>query len=303
MKYILAVSGGVDSVTLLDLVAHGKIFPDAKFPNDFVLAHFEHGIRGNESKKDAEFVRDLAGKYNMGFVLGEGNLPPDCNEETARGKRYEFLQKVAACHSEPVEESSERSFDFAQYDALIVTAHHRDDLIETIVMNLIRGTGWRGLAPMNNLQILRPLLNLSKFEIVNYALENGLNWVEDATNFSPNYFRNRVRDFLIHVPENDKQKLLRLYEKQRELRSEIEQEINNFCCAGATEQSLSRYFLTMIDEDSAMEILYEATGGKLMRPQLRQVLLFAKTVMPNKQLQFKSVKIRATKCELTMELL
>ena len=284
MKYILAVSGGVDSVTLLDLAAHSKIFSDAKFPDDFAVAHFEHGIRDIDSKKDAEFVCDLAAKYRVQFVVNHGNLGPNCSEEIAREKRYDFLRKVAN-------------------NAKIVTAHHRDDLIETIVMNLIRGTGWRGLAPMNNLQILRPLLNLSKFEIVNYALENGLNWVEDATNFSPNYFRNRVRDFLVHVSEEDKQKLLGLYEKQRKLRREIEQEIGNFCDTNETEQSLSRYFLTMIDEKAAMEILHKASSGKLTRPQLRQVLLFAKTAVPNKQLQFKSVKIRATKCELTMELL
>ena len=274
VKYILAVSGGVDSVTLLDLAAHGKIFPDAKFPNDFVVTHFEHGIRGVDSKKDAEFVRNLAEKYHVQFVMDHGNLGPNCSEEIARKKRYEFLKRLAN-------------------GAKIVTAHHRDDLIETIVMNLIRGTSWRGLTPMNDKHILRPLLNLSKFEIVNYALENNLNWVEDATNFSPNYFRNRVRDFLIHVPENNKRKLLGLSEEQRTLRREIEQEISNFYDTNETEQSFSRYFLTMIDEKAAMEILHKATGGKLTRPQLRQVLFFAKTSAPNKNIEFKNIMIHA----------
>ncbi|MCL2037404.1 tRNA lysidine(34) synthetase TilS [Candidatus Saccharibacteria bacterium] len=305
MKYVLAISGGVDSCVLLNMIATSfqefcdNNFPDAIWPDDFIVAHFEHGVRGLESKKDVEFVRNLAEKYNVKFALGEGNLSPNCSEELAREKRYEFLRKVANCHSEIVEGSIQnlrRSFDYAQDDTLIVTAHHQDDLLETIVINLIRGTGWRGLAPMSDPQILRPLLKLTKFEIINYALENNLNWVEDATNFSPNYLRNRVRDFLANWPKAERQKLLDLYEKQRTLRTEIEKEIAEY-----DKKKLSRYFLTMIDESSALEILREATKGKLTYPQLRQTLIFAKTALPHKKNNFKDVKIHAELREIIIE--
>jgi tRNA(Ile)-lysidine synthase len=333
VKYILAISGGVDSCVLLDLVARSschsgldpessnsilqrfitskeKFFPNAKFPSDFIVAHFEHGIRGAESKKDAEFVQNLAEKYGVKFILGEGNLPANCNEETAREKRYEFLFN---CHTELVSGSTVSQENNgamkipgqARNDKIIVTAHHQDDLLETIIINIIRGTGWRGLAPMTG-DVMRPLLDLCKAEIVAYAIDRKLTWVEEEANYGPRYFRNRVRDFLVRTNKSDRQKLLKLYEKQKTLREETEKEICTTCHSGLDPESsnnatLSRYFLIMIDEKSALEILRAATKGELTYPQLRQILLFAKTALPHKKLDFKDIKVRANLREITME--
>ena len=270
MRYVLAVSGGVDSAVLLDLAARREILADADWPADFVVAHFDHGIRGAASRADAKFVRRLSARYKVEFVMGEGKLPTETSEETARAKRYEFLRSTAQTHC-----------------AKIVTAHHRDDLLETIVMNLIRGTSWRGLAPMRA-DVVRPLLDMTKFDIANYALEHGLTWVEDATNHSPRYFRNRVRGFLATWPEPKRRALLKLSQKQLNLSREVDQEISKA-------MNLSRYFLTMAPASVALEILRAATAGRLTRPQLKQVLLFARTSAPHKKLEFKNVKIAATK--------
>ena len=132
-KYVLAISGGIDSVAMLDMIAsnYGDIrrvkLGDAKWPDDFVVAHFDHGIRGEASHRDAMFVRDLAESYGVRCRIGRGNLPSDTSEDEARLARYVFLNEC-----------------LAEYDgeSRIVTAHHSDDLLETVVMNLIRGTGW-----------------------------------------------------------------------------------------------------------------------------------------------------------------
>lgn len=281
MKYVLAISGGVDSVVLLDLVARDLDFrmlhfPDAEFPRDFVVAHFEHGVRGVTSVRDAEFVRGLADKHNLEFALGSGKLGRNASEELARKKRHKFLQKIAS-----------------ENNALIVTAHHADDLFETIVMNLIRGTGWRGLAPMTNEQILRPLLDMTKAEIVRYAIDHDLMWAEDATNFSFDYFRNRVREFVVRIPNDKRCEFLELNEKQRILRDKIENEIPKY-----PNGVLPRQSLTTIPENVAVEILRVATDEKLTRPQLKRLLTFIKTAKPHKRTEYGSLKITVTKTQI-----
>ena len=171
MTYVVAVSGGVDSVVMLHkMTSHDN--PNVKI----VVAHFDHGMRVN-SPDDAEFVRQLARKNSLEFELGEGNLGIDASEEAARNARYRFLESVQE-----------------KYKAeKIVTAHHQDDLLETMVLNMIRGTSPRGLAPMQNTNIIRPLINLTKQDIMDYANDNQLAWREDPSNTDDSYLRNYIR--------------------------------------------------------------------------------------------------------------
>jgi tRNA(Ile)-lysidine synthase len=253
VKYILAISGGVDSVTLLDMVVKGKLFLQGRTlqKDNIIVAHFDHGIRA-ESGRDAELVKSLAERYQMKFVLGEGKLGKNASEQLARAKRYEFLRNL--CKNGAYK---------------IVTAHHQDDLLETVVMNLIRGTGWRGLAPFWSDDILRPLLGLTKAEIVNYAIENGLEWVEDETNYSAKYFRNRVRDFIVHLPAKQRKKLLELTEEQTKLRSEIEQILDNYCKNGAYKKVDE---ILRLPIEVTLEILRQITEGRLTTPQLKRLI-------------------------------
>lgn len=251
MTYILAVSGGVDSVALLDM------FTKKLNPDNIVVAHFDHGIRGQESKSDALFVEKLSQKYRVKCEIGHGNLTKDASEDEARQKRYEFLRATAANHK-----------------GSIMTAHHQDDLIETIAINLTRGTGWRGLAVFGDTTISRPLLNVRKSELYAYALTHNLEWVEDETNQTDAYLRNRLRRRVnMLLSQHDREKLLALYRQQIQLKDEVRREIAMI----PDEKSESRYFLTMMPEVAAVELLRHLTGGKLTRPQLERVLLAIKT--------------------------
>lgn len=188
-KFILAISGGVDSVVLLHKLATKKN-PDITY----VVAHFDHGIR-SDSAEDATFVAKLAASYGYEFELGAGNLGANASEALAREKRYVFLREVKDKHN------AEK----------IVTAHHEDDVLETMVLNLIRGTGPRGLMPMiKPSDILRPFLNTSKADLIEYAKQHGLSWREDSTNLDESYQRNYVRKQVMPKLEPHKKTLIEM---------------------------------------------------------------------------------------------
>ena len=278
-------------MVLLDMVAtnyHGlreKYLSGAQFPADFIVAHYDHGIRRKVSAEDAEFVRQRCRNYGVAVRCGHGKLTAATGEAVARQYRYDFFRRVAkaiARDDEPV---------------YLVTAHHRDDLLETIALNIVRGTGWRGLAPMNQPQVLRPLLDIAKAELVSYAIEHGLTWREDQTNDSPRYLRNRLRVLLASRSPADKAKLTRLYERQKHLRRQIERELEHHCARHITRDKqgqlvLRRYDLIMLPADVAIEILRRLTKGWLTRPQLGQLLLFVKVGKPSKQLSWKRLNVR-----------
>src|SRR5690606_32014455 len=117
-KHVLAMSGGVDSVVLLHQ------YWQEQGSEGLVVAHFDHGIR-TDSSADARFVEALAASYGIKFESRREELGSSASEAWARERRYHFLREVADSHQ-----------------AVLVTAHHGDDLIETIAINLSRGTGW-----------------------------------------------------------------------------------------------------------------------------------------------------------------
>ena len=259
-KLVLAVSGGVDSVVLLDMLS--------KRPGlELVVAHFDHGIR-DDSADDVEFVAGLAKKYGLLFETKREELGKKASEEMARTRRYEFLREVAR-----------------KYDAKLVTAHHGDDVIETIAINLSRGTGWRGLSAMDS-DIIRPLTDMTKSEIMDYAKKNKLTWREDSTNNSDDYLRNRIRRRLEKLDNDSKRQLLGLWAEQKHLKSEINKEVQHLVIQGSTKDngfiSYNRYFFTHIDEASAVECLRQIVDARLTRPQMIKVLHAIKTIKSRK---------------------
>ncbi|HEX5394890.1 MAG TPA: tRNA lysidine(34) synthetase TilS [Candidatus Saccharimonadales bacterium] len=173
-KYVAAISGGVDSIVLLDLLSKldGVVL---------VVAHFNHGIRP-DSEEDEELVRQTAEKYGLFFEAGYGYLGAGTSEEKARTARYKFLMAVKK-----------------KYQAdKIITAHHQDDLLETAFINIIRGTGRRGLTAISdNPGIIRPLLDWAKKDIIAYAKKHSLKWRTDPTNDDVTLLRNYVRRRII----------------------------------------------------------------------------------------------------------
>lgn len=251
-RFIVAVSGGVDSVALLDMLARLS-------DHELIVAHFDHGIR-TDSAEDAKFVSELAKKYSLPFETTREELGETASEELARDRRYAFLRSLAD-----------------QYNARIVTAHHADDAVETVAINLKRGTGWRGLAALDS-DIVRPLLHLHKHEITSYAERHDLSWREDSTNQSDAYLRNRIRKLIKDLPQDEKRQLLGLRHHQIENRKLIDKEVARLVGPGP---HYSRYFFTHIPKVVALECLRFVTKAKLTRPQLERALLAIKTASPN----------------------
>lgn len=184
---LCAVSGGADSMCLLhQLVSLGSV-PDIRV----AAAHFEHGIRGEESLRDSRFVKDYCEANSIPFFAGSADVPAYAREngisveDAARKLRYEFLEKTAA----------ENGFD------RIATAHNADDNAETVLFNLTRGSGLKGLCgiPPVRGKIVRPILDMTRAEIEKYLSENSVPHVEDSSNACDDYSRNRIRHHAVPV--------------------------------------------------------------------------------------------------------
>ncbi|WP_022823944.1 tRNA lysidine(34) synthetase TilS [Hymenobacter norwichensis] len=180
---LVAVSGGQDSVVLAD-VLHRLGVP-------FAVAHCHFGLRGEEADADEQFVRKLAKKYEVPYFAEFFQTKAFAEQEgistqmAARALRYEWFERLRQ----------------TQNLAYIATAHHQRDAAETMLLNLTHGTGLAGLhgIPPKNGYLVRPLLGIGKPELFEYLVENHLIWREDASNDSPVYQRNRLRQEVLPV--------------------------------------------------------------------------------------------------------
>lgn len=238
-KYILAISGGVDSVVLLDLLMNSKLLASN---SEFIVTHFDHGIR-EDSAKDAECVKKLAKKYGLVFELGQGHLGKDASEAKAREKRYAFLRQTTKKHSAKA----------------IITAHHQDDVIETSILNILRGTGRRGLSSLKNRpDIIRPLLDIPKSDLKKYAKQHKLTWREDSTNDDPKYLRNYVRLNIVQKMDKDtRAKWLQILKNMDQINSQLDKEIEQILERGLHKEQLvlSRKWFIMLPHNIAKEVL------------------------------------------------
>lgn len=189
---LVAVSGGPDSMALLHLLV--RLGRELAFP--VAAAHVNHRFRGAEADAEAELVRRTAAEWDVPCVVGDIDVPAHLArtggnaQETARRLRYAFLREAAR----------ERGI------GVIATAHHADDQAETVLMRLIRGTGPGGLAGIpeqrreKDLELIRPLLRISKQELLDYCRRNGVPYAIDSSNRKTDYVRNAVRlDLLPHL--------------------------------------------------------------------------------------------------------
>jgi tRNA(Ile)-lysidine synthase len=191
-RLILAVSGGADSVALLRAI-HRLRGPE---PGRLLVAHFNHRLRGADSEEDARFAATLAQSLDVESVIGsaQAGVLGSGGEAEARSARYAFLEATA------------RRFG-ARY---VVTAHTADDQAETVLHHILRGTGLAGLAGMprvrtlgDGLALVRPLLGLSRADVLCYLTAIGQSYREDATNRDVRFTRNRVRHELLPLLKRD----------------------------------------------------------------------------------------------------
>ena len=300
MKIVLAVSGGVDSMLLLRQVvewawAEGRV-------EDLVVAQFDHGTR-ESARADQEFVGRVAKELGVkceggrggggaddvggadGFLsearlseagLGLSEAGLGLSEAAARAARYKFLEAVARKYA-PAE---------------IWTAQHLDDLVETVAINLLRGTGWRGLAAMGRAGVRRPWLEGAwtgglegvkaegawtggappeRKEIWRAAGELGLVFREDPTNQEERFLRNRLRPEAAAMGRERKLEVWRLWQRQLELRREIDGLVAELMPVAGAEWSRSWFF--ELEPVVAWELLRAGllrAGVRATRPQLEE---------------------------------
>ena len=184
--FAVAYSGGIDSQTALHIIY--KLKKELGF--NLIIIHINYNLRGEESKKDELFARNIAKKYNLNIYIKEikeGSYNKKNIQNEAREDRYNFFEELF----------SKNIFDY------LIIAHNKDDFVETIIYRMIKGAGadiYNCLKKKNN-YILRPILNFYREDIENYAKENNLEYREDASNKKNKYARNKIRNLIIPMLE------------------------------------------------------------------------------------------------------
>ncbi len=197
---IVGISGGPDSVCLLEILARLQ----KKYDLKIILAHVNYALRGKDSDKDQKLVEDLAQRYALELFVLRPKVGKKYSEKSLRDVRYDFFEKI-------------RKENYFEY---IAVAHTLDDQVETFFMRLIRGAGLSGLTSMKfrsgpastrgndrsstrGGKIIRPLLNISKKEILEFLKKNKIAYRTDRTNMTNKFFRNKIRNILIPLLEKD----------------------------------------------------------------------------------------------------
>jgi tRNA(Ile)-lysidine synthase len=281
-KYVVAVSGGVDSVSLLRMLYEQSGL-------ELVVAHFDHGIRP-DSVEDAAFVKKIAQSYGLLFETEAGGLGPTASEAVAREARYAFLRRVQE-----------------KYGAdAIMTAHHQDDVIETAIINLLRGTHRKGLSSLASRPGLeRPLLGASKRDIIDYAEQYGLEWRDDPSNQDTRYLRNYVRHKLMPgFSPASRAKFLEVISSATDMNRELDSLIAGLmpiCEAPA----MDRTWFNQLPHAVATEImaawLREQGVNSFDRKSLERLVVAAKTGKPGSQHNvIKDVNLRTSADQLAL---
>ena len=180
-KFLIALSGGVDSMVLADLFNKNKL--------DFSIAHCNFKLRSKESDDDEDFVLNWCAKNKIQSYISRFNTTNYCKknkigiQEGTRNLRYDWFYKLKDLYN----------FDY------IVTAHHLDDQIETYLINSMRGSGLNGLVgiPEKQNNLFRPLLEILKDQILEYAKSNKIDFREDSSNLKNDYYRNMIRNSIL----------------------------------------------------------------------------------------------------------
>jgi len=264
--YVVAVSGGVDSMVLLHLLNNQ---PQLKL----IVAHFDHGIR-EDSRQDRELVQKVASRYGLPFVFDQTNLGAGASEAVARKARYQFLNKVLK----------------ASHADAIITAHHQDDLLETAIFNILRGTNRKGLSSLKSTDtVKRPLLRVSKNQIRGYALTHGLLWREDYTNLDQNYKRNYIRfSILPRLDPQQQLELVSILESAKATNRQLDAEVEELLISYSQANRLNRRAFIMLPHKIALEVMaaYLRKNGirQFNAKLLSRLVVAAKTLKPGQRI-------------------
>jgi tRNA(Ile)-lysidine synthetase-like protein len=281
-NYVVAVSGGIDSMALLHML---QARPGLKL----TVAHFDHGIR-DDSQEDRQLVQAAAENYGLPFAYHEGRLGAAAGEANARQARYRFLRQI-------------------QQDsgaAAIITAHHRDDLIETAILNMLRGTGRKGFTALSSREgMIRPLLKTTKKELIDYAKLHNLHWREDPTNQDIKYLRNYIRHRLLpKFSDADTVKLLTIVSKLAVLNRQLDDMLVNQLHQQSKAGQIDKYWFNNLPHQVAREVLaawLRAYKVSFDTRTLERLVVAAKTASPGKMFPIiKEVNMNVTTRRLAL---
>jgi len=232
-RYVVAVSGGVDSMVLLDILSRESDL-------NLTVAHLDHGIR-EDSAQDSELVRQVSDTLGVDWVGHQANLGKQTSEAKAREVRYNFLSKV----------KQDTNADG------IITAHHQDDVIETALLNMLRGTGRKGLTSLGSgSDIIRPLLKVPKSDLIAYANDQGLVWREDSTNSDENYLRNYIRlNYVVKLSQQDRQELINIISNMQNTNKELDNILAKYLQDQSVSGSIDRDWFNHLPHNVAREVL------------------------------------------------
>ncbi|HSX24007.1 MAG TPA: tRNA lysidine(34) synthetase TilS [Candidatus Saccharimonadales bacterium] len=233
--YVVAVSGGVDSMVLLDLLRQR---PGMRL----IVAHYDHGIRP-DSAEDRKLVQKTAQAHELPFVHEAGKLGAGTSEARARKARYAFLERVRS----------------ASEARAIITAHHQDDMLETAIFNLLRGSGRRGLVALKSTDdIVRPLLEYDKEQILDYARSHSLQWREDPTNADIKYTRNYIRSRILpKFTPGQRAELLILLERLSAINDELDVHLSGLLHIQPALNEIDRAWFIHLPHDISREVVHE----------------------------------------------
>lgn len=291
-RVLCAVSGGADSMCLLHWLY--ELRQERRF--QLAAAHFEHGIRGGESLRDAAFAAEQCGKLGLAFHLGRGDVPAFAAqqriglEEAARILRYRFLEETA---------------DRLGCDR-IATAHSQNDNAETMLMNLCRGAGTRGLAgiPPVRGRLIRPLLLTDRKTIEAFLEERGIPHVEDSSNRDDRNTRNRVRHQLMPLLEELNPSVLAAFSRTASLLREDEEYLcrmaEAFLAEHLTENRLPAAEFRKLEPAVASRVLRLLCGSGVSMERAEALIAFAKGTERG-VLELPGRKVRRQKGELIFE--
>lgn len=227
---LVGVSGGIDSITLL----YSLYFSRDSLKCNLVVAHANHGLRGEESDREAEFVREIAGELKLPSVIEKIDVLGYMAEKglskqvAARELRYAFFEKAGR-----------------QYSAnKIALGHNADDQAETVLMRLLRGSGAKGIAgikPVRDGKIIRPLIEIRRDEITEFVKEKGLKFVEDPSNLEPYYLRNKIRLELIPLLKKEyNPNIIETLREAAEIIGDEDEFLESYCSKILSDISLSK---------------------------------------------------------------
>jgi tRNA(Ile)-lysidine synthase len=293
-KLVVAVSGGVDSVVLLDVLVN--LADMYKF--QISVVHYNHNLRGDASNKDEKFVRELSAKYNIPFYSANGKVTQYAEknsmsiEEAARFLRYFFFERITRTIG----------------SNFLATAHTSDDSAETFLLNLFRGAGLTGLSGIpakrqfvKDVIIIRPFLKFSKQSLIEYANKRGLEWREDESNLQKKYTRNKIRlDLIPKLKKDYSPSIIDIINRAAKLIQDADRIIHNY-----VKTHLSQILFDISTESISIKLPLFKTFDEFIRGEMLQTILmkYFRIAPPNMKIIDRILKLESSDigaiCEIT----